>query len=471
MPPDCKIGDVHALDLRGLKGKSGANQLINKSAKSAISSRWKYGCLTMALFTPLLSGCSSDDMMSLFGDDDASNQIKISDTNRPSETAMTAGIDSAACGLFFDGSSKDTASLLPQVDSTEDPIALQGKPADDLRHAMALDLEGKHAKARRLYLWLTAADPYASIAINCGNGIMLSGTITSLAQKRIKAMDAANPALARSREIDTVVASAIVAPGPELPDPPTVQRNRDFYKNTIAVNVQPEDSTTAPPAMRMDVSSNTARLTSVDRSAKQIAAPSASMAASKGTTTTVTTASATTPGIIKGDAVTPSASNKALLSTTRPVESGSLELADEAAATNNNLIEVPMVDATSTAATSSTPATMQPEPEPDTKSVPPSSAPKAEPMQPAPVLNSYYTVQLAAYRSREMAESSWLKFETMGDGILQGASHEVQSIAIEGQGLFFRLMTGQYASQSEAQSACNGLKRAGIDCLIRHITP
>jgi len=248
-----------------------------------------------------------------------------------------------------------------------------------------------------------------------------------------------------------------------------VQRNRDFYKNTIAVNVQPEDSTTALPAMRMDVSSNTARLTSVDRSAKQIAAPSASMAASRGTTTTVTTASATTPGIIKGDAVTPSASNKALLSTTRPVESGSLELADEAAATNNNLIEVPMVDATSTAATSSTPATMQPEP--DTKSVPPSSAPKAEPMQPAPVLNSYYTVQLAAYRSREMAESRWLKFETMGDGILQGASHEVQSIAIEGQGLFFRLMTGQYASQSEAQSACNGLKRAGIDCLIRHMTP
>ncbi|MAZ33232.1 MAG: hypothetical protein CMO06_08815 [Thalassospira sp.] len=470
MPPDCKIGDVHALDLRGLKGKSGANQLINKSAKSVISSRWKYGCLTMALFTPLLSGCSSDGMMSLFGDDDASNQIKISDTNRPSETAMTAGIDSAACGLFFDGSSKDTASLLPQVDSTEDPIALQGKPADDLRHAMALDLEGKHAKARRLYLWLTAADPYASIAINCGNGIMLSGTITSLAQKRIKAMDAANPALARSREIDTVVASAIVAPGPELPDPPTVQRNRDFYKNTIAVNVQPEDSTTAPPTMRMDVSSNTARLTSVDRSAKQIAAPSASMAASRGTTTAVTTAaSATTPGIIKGDAVTPSASNKALLSTTRPVESGSLELADEAAATNNNLIEVPMVDATSTAATSSTPATMQPEP--DTKSVPPSSARKAEPMQPAPVLNSYYTVQLAAYRSREMAESRWLKFETMGDGILRGASHEVQSIAIEGQGLFFRLMTGQYASQSEAQSACNGLKRAGIDCLIRHMTP
>ncbi|UKV16454.1 SPOR domain-containing protein [Thalassospiraceae bacterium SW-3-3] len=443
--------------------------MINKSAKSVMSSRWKYGCLTIALFTPLLSGCSSDDMMSLFGNDDASNQIKISDTNAPSETAMTVAIDSAACGLFFDGSPQNIASPLPQADNAEDPIALQGKPADDLRHAIALDLSGEHAKARRLYLWLTAADPNASITISCGNSIMLAGTITSLAHKRIKAMDAANPALARSREIDTVVASAIVAPGPELPDPPTVQRNRDFYKNTIAVNVQSEDSTTALPAMRMDVSSNTARLTSVDRSAKQIAAPSASMAASRGTTTTVTTASATTPGIIKGDAVTPSASNKALLSTTRPVESGSLELADEAAATNNNLIEVPMVDTTSTAATSSTPATMQPEP--DTKSVPPSSAPKAEPMQPAPVLNSYYTVQLAAYRSREMAESRWLKFETMGDGILRDASHEVHSIAIEGQGLFFRLMTGQYASQSEAQAACNGLKRAGIDCLIRHMTP
>ena len=429
----------------------------------------------MALLVPLLSGCSSDDMMSLFGSGDASKQITISDAASQSAATMTTGItgiDSAACGLFFDNSSVGTIPDQPQTAPPTEPISLQGNPGEDLRHAMALDLSGEHVKARRLYLWLTAADPNASISINCGNGILLSGAITSLAQKRIRAMDTSNPDLARSREIDAVVASAIVAPGPELPDPPTVQRNRDFYKNTIAVDVQPEDSTTIRPVIPMDVSSNTARLTSVDRTAKQIAAPAASTASKAAAATVVTTTAtvlATTPGTIKGDAVTPSASNNALLSTTRPIESGTLELADEAAAPDNTLIEVPMVDASSTVTTNSTPAEISAEPE--AKSAPPAPAQKAEPMQPAPVLNSYYTVQLAAYRSREMAESRWLKFETMGDGILRGASHEVQSIAIEGQGLFFRLMTGQYTSQSEAQSACNGLKRAGIDCLIRHMTP
>ncbi|WP_197464519.1 SPOR domain-containing protein [Thalassospira xiamenensis] len=331
---------------------------------------------------------------------------------------------------------------------------------------MALDLANEHAKARRLYLWLTAADPNASISINCGNGIMLIGTITSLAQKRIKAMDISNPDLARSREIDAVVASAIVAPGPELPDPPTVQRNRDFYKNTVALDIPPEDSTAARPAMEMDVSSNTARLTSVDRPARKIAAPSV-------VPQTEQLTAATTPPTIKGDAVTPSASNKALLSTTRPIESGTLELEDETPASQSTLIEVPMMDALNKAQAEESTAEIPTEPAKIAEAPAPSirePEPKPEASQPVQTSSSsYYAVQLAAYRSREMAESRWLKFETMGNGILRGTSHEVQSIAIEGQGLFFRLMTGQYSSQSEAQSACSGLKRAGIDCLIRHI--
>ncbi|KZC97118.1 hypothetical protein AUP40_04055 [Thalassospira xiamenensis] len=440
--------------------------MINKSAKSVISSRWKYGCLTIALFVPLLSGCSSDDMMSLFGNETGSKQIKISDTDSQSQTAIASGIDSAACGLFFDNASAGTVSNQALNDNAAEPISLQGNPADDLRHAMALDLANEHAKARRLYLWLTAADPNASISINCGNGIMLIGTITSLAQKRIKAMDISNPDLARSREIDAVVASAIVAPGPELPDPPTVQRNRDFYKNTVALDIPPEDSTAARPAMEMDVSSNTARLTSVDRPARKIAAPSV-------VPQTEQLTAATTPPTIKGDAVTPSASNKALLSTTRPIESGTLELEDETPASQSTLIEVPMMDALNKAQAEESTAEIPTEPAKIAEAPAPSirePEPKPEASQPVQTSSSsYYAVQLAAYRSREMAESRWLKFETMGNGILRGTSHEVQSIAIEGQGLFFRLMTGQYSSQSEAQSACSGLKRAGIDCLIRHI--
>ena len=407
-------------------------------------------------------------MMSLFGSETGAKQIKISDTDSQSQTAIAAGIDSAACGLFFDNASAGTVSNQALNDNAAEPISLQGNPADDLRQAVALDLANEHAKARRLYLWLTAVDPNASISINCGNGIMLSGTITSLAQKRIKAMDISNPDLARSREIDAVVASAIVAPGPELPDPPTVQRNRDFYKNTVAVDIPPEDSTAARPAMEMDVSSNTARLTSVDRPARKIAAPSV-------VPQTEQLTAATTPPTIKGDAVTPSASHKALISTTRPIESGTLELIDETPASQSTLIEVPMVDAPNKAQAEESAEKIPTEPAKIAEAPAPSireQEPKQEASQSVQTSSSsYYAVQLAAYRSREMAESRWLKFETMGDGILRGASHEVQSIAIEGQGLFFRLMTGQYSSQSEAQSACGGLKRAGIDCLIRHIKP
>ena len=128
-------------------------------------------------------------MMSLFGSETGAKQIKISDTDSQSQTAIAAGIDSAACGLFFDNASAGTVSNQALNDNAAEPISLQGNPADDLRQAVALDLANEHAKARRLYLWLTAVDPNASISINCGNGIMLSGTITSLAQKRIKAMD------------------------------------------------------------------------------------------------------------------------------------------------------------------------------------------------------------------------------------------------------------------------------------------
>ncbi|WP_417815117.1 SPOR domain-containing protein [Thalassospira alkalitolerans] len=420
-------------------------------------------------------------MMSLFvADNGASNRITISDAgtlpempqSQTPDIARTPGINSAACGLFFGDTPLKTIPSNPQsATDPDEPIALQGDPASDLRQAIAFDLAGEPARARRLYLWLTAADPNVTTTIDCGNGIILTGTITSLAQKRLKALDAGNPDLARSREIDAVIAAATVAPGPELPNPPTIKRNRDFYNNTIAANVPPEDSITPRTTMKMDVSANTARLTSVDRPAARVASPTVPTQApaaaaptiaptpSKAASAALINTSAP-PGTIKGSAITPSASNKALLSTTRPVESGTLELADEVPVASLSMIEVPMVDTTT-----DRPITPKPVAVPE-----PTTSAKAQ-SQVAPPSSPYYTVQLAAYRSREMAESRWQRFQAMGDGILGGATHNVQSIAIEGKGLFFRLMTGQYTRKTDAQSACNGLKRAGIDCLIRQVTP
>jgi len=103
-----------------------------------------------------------------------------------------------------------------------------------------------------------------------------------------------------------------------------------------------------------------------------------------------------------------------------------------------------------------------------------SSAPRIVPTaKAAPVITNgpYYAVQLAAYRSRGRAEDAWSKFQSSSRGVLSNAEHEVVTIAIEGQGLFFRLLTGKYSTQAEAISACGQLKSVGLDCLIRRVTP
>jgi hypothetical protein len=321
----------------------------------------------------------------------------------------------------------------------------------------------------------------------------LSGSINSLAQRRLVVLDAASPEFARSQEIETVVASATVAPGPELPDPPQVERDRRFYETGGVVEAEPEDRTSPIVRMDMEVSENTARLTRVERRVapdnKPEAAPTRAVSQRPAQPTSPDIVPRITPQTngpvasepeppatqaptprpepmidaptIAGDGATTDHGGALLASNSRPTEQGELDIKDRAPA------PTPMIELPISSVASSSPTN----PQPEVKSIqaPASNMNDVSPAPPS--IAPYYAVQLAAYRSRERAETAWSRFQNAAHGILATADHEVVSIAIEGKGLYFRLLTGKYDTLGGATQACNRLKSAGTDCLVRQIIP
>ena len=457
----------------------------------------KKGWFAAAALLPLLGACSTDDFSGLWFGTSSSDvsAMQPSSVDGPATDNSQTGNDlnRAACGLFF---GKTTPAEVSHIAATE--ISLTRTPQENLMQAIAYDINGNYENARKLYVWLTASPPENKINLDCGQGIKLTGNVNALAQRRLVALDEIAPQFARSSEIESVVAAATVVPGPDLPDPPKVERDRRFYETGGVVTAEPEDSTKPIERMDMPVSENTAQLTRVERRVSQpqtTSTPSAAMT-SPGTVAAPATA-ASQPTIIPvipaqpapAKEQTPAAASKAakapvteaptiagtatdvdhqgavVATNSRPVEQGELEIIDREP--SSTMIALPM-------ASQSTPASA-PAPAPrSTPSVAEKTAPAPAPSS-APTVSSatrsgpYYAVQLAAYRSRGRAEDAWPKFQNSSRGMLTNADHEVVSIAIEGKGLFFRLLTGTYARQSEAAQACNQLKSAGVDCLIRRV--
>ncbi len=465
-----------------------------RSATSSEKSPFKWGWLTAVAFMPLLSACSSDSFSGLWFSSDQEQTSVSANTSASSSSMEGTKLSSAACGLFL-----GAADQSPAKNNTASPteISLNSSPQENLLQAIGFDIDGDYGNARKLYVWLTASPPDIKVDLDCGNGIRLSGSVNSLAQRRLVALDTDAPEYARSTEIESVVASATVAPGPELPNPPHVERNTSFYETGGVIIAAPEDSTTPATRMNMDFSENTSQLTRVERRAPQSAAVAvpvmsaaetstpASMAAPKAKAvpvivakpseasspvpktstnsmtatqpTTTITPPAIEPATISGASETTENTGAVVTSNSRPVEQGQLDIVDREPA--SSMIELPMM---------SNP--QQPKPTTQAANKTPMAAPKVVPV--AKTTSSvYYAVQLAAYRSRERAEGAWPKFQSTSRGVLASAPHEVISISIEGQGLFFRLLTGQYKTKADASQACGELKSVGVDCLIRQITP
>lgn len=397
---------------------------------------------------------------------------------------IQANLNRTACGLFFGKTADGTNTTALGTGE----ISLDRSPQQNLMQAVSFDIAGNYEAARKLYVWLTASPPDAKVDLDCGQGIKLSGSVNSLAQRRLVALDTDVPEFARSAEIDGVVASATVEPGPELPDPPQVERDRRFYQQGGVVEVAPEDSTTLVPRMNMDMSENTAKLTMVEQRASKPAAttqraaavseaataptatiePTPMVAATKPAPAAAPSVAVTAtakpapvniaPATISGSEEETGHSGALVTSNSRPVSQGALDIVDPAP--DASMIELPI---------SSNPAPAKP----TAAAVAPARTQTETATAPtmAPPSGPYYAIQLAAYRSRGRAEGAWPEFQSASRGILNSASHEVVTISIEGKGLFFRLLTGQYATNSDATQACGQLKSVGVDCLIRRVTP
>ncbi|NIY74461.1 hypothetical protein HED22_02275 [Thalassospira sp. HF15] len=414
-----------------------------------------------------------------FGSSSSPQEISSTSTGQ-SSPAEKAAFDQAACGLFFGHANAPETSRTDEGYSTTNLISLDGSPQENLLQAISYDMDGNYENARKLYVWLTATPPDTKVDLDCGQGVHLSGSINSLAQRRLVALDAASPEYARSDEIDKVVAAATVAPGPELPDPPQVERDRRFYETGGVVDAEPEAPITPVERMDMKVSANTAQLTRVERRTVSLTPDPSPSPAPRSTTAAAPSPAPETvaklapvaapdpaasvrpaPVIeaptIAGDAASTEHSGITVSSNSRPVEQGELDIVDRRP--ESSMIELPI---TTAQAPRQAPA---PAPAP-TPTPQQTAAPSA-----AQVNAPYYAVQLAAYRSRGRAETAWSDFQNASHGMLAAADHEVVSTSIEGKGLFFRLLTGMYGSSSEATRACNALKSAGTDCLVRRVTP
>jgi hypothetical protein len=473
----------------------------SQTAKTNFHVRSKRTWFTAAALLPLLGGCSTDDLSSLWFNSSQPSQsaaaVQNSGGSAPETTATkTAAFDQAACGLFFGQDNVNSGVESMGTEGASQEISLDRSPQENLLQAISYDMDGNYEAARKLYVWLTATPPDVKIDLDCGQGIKLSGNINGLAQRRLVSLDSNAPEYARSAEIETVVAAATVQPGPELPDPPQVERDRRFYETGGVVEAEPEDSVNPTVRMDMEVSDNTAQLTRVERRApasapaptsKPTMATSATQASPpqpKSMTPVVITEAPTTttsasppaptartaalpvvrtePATIAGDAASVEHTGAVVASTSRPVGAGELEIADTPP--QSSMIELPITSNATPARTAqaAAPSTVAPAPVRE-----PQAAPMMQPQASAP----YYAVQLAAYRSRGRAESAWPTFQSNSRGMLSSASHEVVSIAIEGKGLFFRLLTGRYETNAEAAQACSQLKSTGVGCLIRRINP
>ncbi|OSQ35628.1 hypothetical protein TMES_20490 [Thalassospira mesophila] len=444
----------------------------------------------------LLSGCATDKQTTPLAQPEATVNIPESPDQPTAFANFSTDQQMAACALFIDPATKvpghaTNTAITPSATN----IAIGPDPETDLRRAVELELAGHPAQARKLYLWLTAANPGSTFTMPCGNGINLSSKISRLAQQRLAAIDNLNPDLAQSREIDEKVELAKVAPGPTLPNPPKVKRNTDFYLTAGPVDVAPEDATPPGPAFAIEVSPNTEALARVTPPKQPVSLDREKAVDITAVTTTRPVDMDTDTDIIEltGGIGAASVRNSALQTTSTPTEEGDLQSMPPAphksnSGSNDDTASVAINAEKQTAkiaqkarmatADAQAPTKTRPVPveQPLSTTMVQTGNRQGPPMTAAPAsgnpgVQPYYALQLAAYRSREMAETSWIKIRKKSNGLLDGIAHEVRPFAIKDNGLYFRLLTGHFDEKAIANKVCAGFKENHLDCIVRHVDP
>ena len=101
---------------------------------------------------------------------------------------------------------------------------------------------------------------------------------------------------------------------------------------------------------------------------------------------------------------------------------------------------------------------------PATKTEAPAKAAQAAP---AVATGGKWVVQLLASRSEADAKAAWKTLSAKHASILGGHGLDIQKADLGEKGTFFRVRAAGFDSKTAATKACNALKGAGQDCLVR----
>jgi hypothetical protein len=114
-------------------------------------------------------------------------------------------------------------------------------------------------------------------------------------------------------------------------------------------------------------------------------------------------------------------------------------------------------------AASAAPEEAPPPPAPEIEAAP-EAAPPAET---AAVPGAGYRVQLAAARSRELAEGEWTRLKGRHEDLLGALGPTIRRIDLgAGKGVFYRLRAGPLDGEAAASYLCTLLTQRGVGCLV-----
>jgi len=95
----------------------------------------------------------------------------------------------------------------------------------------------------------------------------------------------------------------------------------------------------------------------------------------------------------------------------------------------------------------------------------------ARPPRPAPVKRSFGShlgvrVQLASFRSEQMAEEGWRKLIRRNGDLLSGLQRHILPIDLGAKGVYYRLYVTGFGNRQDASALCSRLQSRGDSCLL-----
>jgi hypothetical protein len=105
--------------------------------------------------------------------------------------------------------------------------------------------------------------------------------------------------------------------------------------------------------------------------------------------------------------------------------------------------------------------------EPPAATAPPTRVATATPAAGSNVATGSYTVQISSQKTDAEAQASIRALQAKYPHLLNSKPPHVSRADLGAKGVFYRAVVGPFASASEANSLCNGLKAAGGQCVIQ----